>query len=104
MTVMLTAAADDGGQLKRRAEAVLRESGWFVRCTGEADLSAVHVVFRAGSTVTVNGVGSVHSGKYFVWSVRHAIDQQMHRMTFVLVRNAVGPAATSVGGLLGGLL
>jgi hypothetical protein len=104
MTVILTAPADDAGQLSRRAQALLRESEWFVRCTGEADLSAVHVVFRAGTIVTVEGVGAVHSGRYLVWSVRHAIDQQLHKMSFVLVRNAVGPAPASAGGLLGGLL
>jgi phage protein D len=105
MTVVLTAPADDAGQLTRRAQALLRESEWFVRCTGEADLSAIRVVFRAGTVVTVEGVGSVHSGKYLVWSVRHAIDQQMHKMTFVLVRNAVGPVpGGGAGGLLGGLL
>jgi phage protein D len=105
MTVTLTTPADDAGQLNRRAQALLRESEWFVRCFGEADLSAIRVVFRAGATVTVEGVGSVHSGKYFVWSVRHAIDAQAHKMQFVLVRNALGPAPSGgAGGLLGGLL
>jgi hypothetical protein len=103
MTVMLTTPADDAGELRRRAAAVLRDAGWFVRCTGEVDLSAVRAVMRAGSVVAVAGAGSVHSGNYLVWSVRHAIDQDAHRMQFVLVRNAVGPAAggvTPVGGLL----
>jgi hypothetical protein len=105
MTVMLTAPADDAGQLQRRARALLVESEWFVRCSGEADLSAVRTVLRAGLTVTIEGVGSVHSGKYVVWSVRHVLDQQAHRMHFVLVRNAVGPLpAGEGGGLLGGLL
>lgn len=103
MTVVLTAPADDAGQLNRRAQALLRESAWFVRCSGEADLSALRVVFRAGAVVTVDGCGSVHSGKYLIWSVRHAIDQQAHKMRFVLVRNAVGPAPAGGGGL-GGLL
>ncbi len=103
MTVILTAPADDAGQLKRRAEALLRESGWFVRCSGEVDLSALHVVLRAGALVSVEGVGNVHSGKYLVWSVRHAIDQQAHKMNFVLVRNALGPEPSGAGGL-GGLL
>lgn len=105
MTVMLTAPADDAGQLQRRARALLVESEWFVRCSGEADLSAVRTVLRAGLTVTIEGVGSVHSGKYVVWSVRHVLDQQAHKMHFVLVRNAVGPLpAGEGGGLLGGLL
>jgi hypothetical protein len=45
----------------------------------------------------------VHSGKYFVWSIRHTITQDTHRMRFVLTRNAVGPAPPAEGGL-GGLL
>jgi len=103
--VRLTAPADDAGQLSRRGAALLREAGWFVRCSGEADLSALHVVFRAGSAVNIEGVGSVHSGKYFVWSVRHVIDQQHHKMNFVLVRNAVGAAPSGgAASLLGGLL
>jgi len=104
MTVMLTVPADNAGQLSRRAAALLRESEWFVHCTGEADLSALHVVLRAGAVVSVEGVGSVHSGKYLVWSVRHVIDQKSHKMRFVLVRNAVGPAPSGARGLLGGLL
>jgi hypothetical protein len=104
MTVMLTAPADDAGQLIRRAQALLRESEWFVRCTGDADLAALHMVFRPGLVLSVEGAGSVHSGKYFVWSVRHSIDQQAHKMNFVLVRNAVGLAPSGAGGALGGLL
>jgi hypothetical protein len=104
MTVRLTVPADDAGQLSSRAAALLRESQWFVRCTGEADLSALHVVFRTGAVVSIEGVGSVHSGKYFVWSVRHVIDQQHHKMNFVLVRNAVGPSPSGGGPGLGGLL
>ena len=104
MTVILTAPADDADQLTRRARALLRESEWFVRCTGEADLSVIDVVFRAGAVVIVEGVGSVHSGKYLVWSVRHVIDQQMHKMAFVLVRNAVGPEPSAAGGSPGGPL
>jgi phage protein D len=104
MTVMLTAPADDAGQLTRRAQALLRESEWFVRCTGEADMAALHMVFRPDLVVSIEGSGSVHSGKYFVWSVRHVIDQQTHKMNFVLVRNAIGPKPSGTGGALGGLL
>jgi Phage tail baseplate hub (GPD) len=105
MTVRLTVPADDAGQLSRRAAALLRDADWFVRCSGECNLSAVHVVFRPGSAVNVEGVGSVHSGKYLVWSVRHVIDQHAHKMNFTLVRNAVGAAPSNgAASLLGGLL
>jgi phage protein D len=90
MTVMLTAPVDDGGELGLRARALLREAGWFVRCEGEADVGRLNAVLRAGTVIQLNGMGAVHSGKYFVWSVRHSLSSQSHRMKFVLVRNAVG--------------
>ena len=92
MEARLTTAVDSAGELTERAAALLREGGWFVRCEGEADLSRLNWVLRVGTVVRVNGAGRVHSGKYFVWSVRHSIDARAHRMKFVLVRNAVGAA------------
>ena len=100
MKSMLTATVDDGGALRQRAEAVLRESGWFVRVTGDVDVASLHHVLRVGQIVQVDTLGSVHSGKYWVWSVRHRITAEAHRMSFVLVRNAVGPAAAAPGGLI----
>ena len=104
MTVMLTAPVDDAQELTLRAESVLREAGWFVRCEGEADVSRLNAVLRVGTIVQINSAGSLHSGKYFVWSVRHTIDKDSHRMKFVLVRNAVGAPPSGGGGLLGSLL
>jgi hypothetical protein len=83
---------------------VLREAGWFVRCSGQADVSRLNAVLRVGTVVQINGAGSLNSGKYFVWSVRHTIDKDSHKMNFVLVRNAIGSLPSSEGGLLGGLL
>jgi phage protein D len=104
MTVLLAAPVDDAGELSLRATAVLRDAGWFVRCEGEADVARVKAILRAGTVVQLDGLGSLHSGKYFVWSVRHRIDSEAHKMRFVLVRNAVGPdPAGGAAGLLGGL-
>ncbi|HWB84003.1 MAG TPA: contractile injection system protein, VgrG/Pvc8 family [Bryobacteraceae bacterium] len=103
MTALLTAPVDDAGELSMRAAAVLRDSDWFVRCQGEADVARLNLVLRAGSVVELAGIGSLHSGKYLVWSVRHTITQDSHRMRFSLMRNAVGPEPLSAGGLLGGL-
>jgi hypothetical protein len=88
--VRLTATVDDAGELRRRAESLLREAGWFVRCEGEADLASLPRVPRVGTIVSIDGAGKLHSGKYFVWSVRHTISADSHRIAFVLVRNAVG--------------
>jgi hypothetical protein len=43
------------------------------------------------------GLGSLYSGNYLVWSVRHSITSDAHRMRFALYRNAMGPSLT--GGL-----
>ena len=90
-TVILTAAADCA-ELPGRARSVLRDSGWFARCEGTADLAALKQVLRVGTVAVVEGVGSLLSGPYLVWSVRHTITAHNHAMAFVLVRNAVGPA------------
>jgi phage protein D len=103
MTVLLAAPVDDAGELSLRAKAVLRDAGWFVRCEGEADVARLNTVLRAGTVVELAGIGSVHSGNYLVWSVRHTITQDSHKMKFTLMRNAVGPEAAAGGGLLGGL-
>jgi phage protein D len=104
MTVLLTTPVDDAGELALRAAAVLRESGWFVRCQGEADAGRLNHILRAGSVVQIDGIGALHSGKYLVWSVRHSLSAEAHKMRFVLVRNAVGPQPEGGGGLLGGLV
>jgi phage protein D len=90
-TVLLTAPVDDAGELALRARSLLRESEWFVRCDAEADVSRLHTVLRVGQIVELDGVGTLHSGKYLVWSVRHTIGADAHGMRFRLVRNAVGP-------------
>lgn len=102
MTVMLTAPVDDAQELTLRAQALLQEAGWFVRCEGEVDVSRLNAILRVGTVVQVNGAGALNSGKYFVWSVRHSITADSHKMKFVLVRNAVGPPPS--GGGLGSLL
>ncbi|HEX3437626.1 MAG TPA: hypothetical protein VHT24_12725 [Pseudacidobacterium sp.] len=104
MTVMLTTQVDDAQELTLRAQSVLREAGWFVKCEGEADVARLNAVLRVGTVVQINSAGALNSGKYYVWSVRHMIDKQSHRMKFVLVRNAVGTPPSGGGGLLGSLL
>lgn len=98
----LTVPVDDAGELTLRAQALLRETGWFARCEGETDAGRLKAVLRAGTVVQVDGAGSLNSGKYFVWSVRHSFTADAHKMRFTLVRNAVGPAPAG-GGLPGGL-
>ncbi len=90
MQVRLTTQVDDAGELTMRAQSLLREGAMFVRCTGEADQARLGLVLRVGSIVQVAGAGTLHSGKYLVWSVRHTLAADSHRMRFTLMRNAVG--------------
>jgi len=99
MTVLLAAPVDDGGELTLRAQSLLREGQWFVRCEAQADVARLGFILRAGTVVAIGGIGAVHSGKYYVWSVRHTITADSHKMKIVLVRNAVGSAPTAGGGL-----
>ena len=79
---------------------MLREAGWFVRCTGSADAGRLGSILRVGTVVRLDAAGALHSGKYFVWSVRHRINAERHVMEFVLLRNAIGSPPS--GGLLPG--
>lgn len=103
MKVLVTATVDDAQELTLRAQSILRDAGWFVRCEGEADVARLNAILRAGTVVQINGAGALNSGKYFVWSVRHTINKEAHKMKFVLVRNAVGTPPSGGSSLPGGL-
>jgi hypothetical protein len=99
-TLLLTAPADFP-ELDQRTAAVLTESGFFSRCTGQADVDRIGVILRVGDIITIEGAGSIHSGNWLVWQVRHKYSAQTWTMHFILVRNAMGPAAA--GGTFGSL-
>ena len=91
-TLVLTAPADLP-ELSQRTAAVLAESGFFARCTGEADADRIGTILRVGDVVTIEGAGSIQSGNWLVWNVRHSFSLDSWKMAFTLVRNAMGPAA-----------
>ena len=66
-TLLLTAPADVP-ELDRRAAAVLAESGFFARCTGEADADRLGGVLRVGDVVSVAGRRGLQSGNWLVWT------------------------------------
>jgi hypothetical protein len=102
VTALLTTTAADAGTLTQRANSLLREAGWFVRCQGSTDAGRLGAILRVGTVAKVDAAGGLHSGNYLVWSVRHHITAEKHEMQFVLVRNAVGmPSPQSPGGSLG---
>jgi phage protein D len=95
---LLSAPVDDGGELLLRAQSLLREAGWFVRCQGSADAGRLGSIIRAGMVARLDAAGALHSGNYLVWSVRHRISAESHMMDFVLRRNAVGAAPGALPG------
>jgi hypothetical protein len=90
-TLLLTAPSDLP-ELSQRTAAVLAESGFFARCTGEADADRIGTILRVGDVVTIEGAGSIQSGNWLTWNVRHRFSQDSWKMAFTLVRNAMGPA------------
>jgi len=90
VSALLTTAVNDAGSLTNRATAALRDAQWFVNCRGTADAGRVGGILRVGSVVAIAAAGALFSGKYLVWSVRHRITAEAHKMTFRLVSNAVG--------------
>jgi hypothetical protein len=98
-TLLLTTPADVD-ELPQRTAAVLTESGFFTRCTGEADAERLGAVLRAGDVVTIAGAGAIHSGNWLVWTVRHHFAVDTFKMQFTLVRNGVGAAPAGAGGLV----
>lgn len=101
MSVLLATAVDSAGELSLRAQGLLRETGWFLRCDGETDADRLGAVLRAGMLVALAGIGAVHSGTWIVWSVRHRLTQDAHKMSFSLLRNAAGNPPSGGGGLSG---
>jgi hypothetical protein len=104
--LLLTAPAD-AAELGQRTAAVLTESGFFSRCAGEADADRIGTILRVGDVVTIEGAGNIQSGNWLVWNVRHRFSLDSWKMSFILVRNAMGPPApggtfASLAGALAG--
>lgn len=89
-TTQVIAAVDGVGALAQRAEAALIQEGWFVEASCDTSLNALGKLVRAHTVIEVVGAGRVHSGKYLVAGVRHAIDVHGHVMELKLCRNAWG--------------
>jgi hypothetical protein len=91
-TLQLTGPADVP-ELDLRTAAVLVDSGCFARCSGEADVDRLGALLRVGDVVSIEGAGSIQSGTWLVWEVRHRFSLDAWKMQFTLVRNAMGPPA-----------
>jgi hypothetical protein len=86
-TAHIAVPADDAGDLRARAEAVVIDHGWFVSARVTARLSVLKKLVRTYTVASLNGCGSRHSGKYIVSRVVHDISPADHVMTIDLIRN-----------------
>ena len=89
-SVRVVAPGDDSAMVQARARGAAFEAEWFVQVSLETTLAALGTAVRAHDVVEIQGLGSLHSGRYFVSAVRHLIDATAHRMSVELVRNAWG--------------
>ena len=61
-----------------------------VKATGALDGARYGHVLKVGLPVGVDGVGTRHSGTWYVDKVRHAFDLNGYRQEIELLRNAYG--------------
>jgi phage protein D len=81
---------------------------WFVTGEGEVSANKYGGVLTPRATVTIKGVGEIHSGVYYVTHVTHTFVSDGYTQTFQVKRNALRPNgdedfSAGGGGLLGGL-
>ena len=85
--IHLAVPVDDAGDLTARGDAVLVDSGWFVKVQLTLRKSVFKHVLRAHSVVNLRGAGTRHSGKYIVSRVVHRMNEDDHVMVVTLIRN-----------------
>ena len=89
-TTHIAPAADMTGNLRSRAESAAIDANWFIQAKCTTCATVLGGIVRPHMVVTVGGLGSRHSGKYYVAAVRHEIDSTQHKMELTLLRNAWG--------------
>jgi len=89
-SVHLSAPVDDAGNLRARGEGALIEAGWFIHGRCETTLENTGKLIRPVTVVDLKGLGSLHSGKYYVSGVKHKINAVEHIMEIELLRNGWG--------------
>lgn len=86
-------------ELRARTQALVNESSFRIRATGELDGSLYGHVLKAGRTVPLDGTGARYGGLYYVDKVVHNFMPEGYRQQFELIRNATGEADSPLGPL-----
>src|SRR5262245_20904887 len=85
--VHVSAPVDDNGDLSARGEAAVIDSSFFISASGITTLSSLKKALRSHTLVNLRGIGSRHSGVWLCSAVQHTIKDDVHSMSFELIRN-----------------
>ena len=77
-------------EARARAIAKANENAWKIVAKGELDGAIYGHVMLTYRTVTVDGVGEIYDGLYYVDEVKHLFSSGGYRQEFSLLRNATG--------------
>lgn len=80
----------DAANAETLAQEKANENSMKVKATGALDGARYGHVLKVGLPVGVDGVGTRHSGTWYVDKVRHAFDLNGYRQEIELLRNAYG--------------
>lgn len=82
------APANDTGCLTSLSKGMLNDSQWFIHGKCVTSANRLGRILRANKLANIRGLGSRHSGYYYISSVTHTIDSTRHLMNVEVVRNA----------------
>jgi hypothetical protein len=97
VSTQIAPPTDNAGALERRKKALLAESQWFISATCKTTTDKLCGLLRYHTLVSVQGLGTRHSGNYYITAVRHSIDPSAHTMDVEMARNAWGSQAAGSG-------
>ena len=94
----------DDSQMRAIAQALANEQSMKIKAEGELDGSRYGHVLLTGLPVGVDGLGTRHSGVYYVDAATHTFDADGYRVDFRLLRNAYGDNLPESGHPLEGII
>ncbi len=101
-------SATGSPEMSALCQGLFHEGHWFVTGEGEIIANQYAHVLKPRETVTIKGLGEMHSGIYYVTHVTHSFTPNGYTQSFKVKRNALEPSGSEdfsgTSGLLGGLL
>ncbi|WP_309663780.1 hypothetical protein [Tabrizicola sp.] len=82
-------------ETRARAQAMVNEASFRIRCTGELDGTLYGHVMLPGLPVRVDGAGDRNGGLYYIDKVTHVFTPDGYRQQFEGIRNATGDSDTA---------